>query len=44
MLSQLLAAADSAGITACLHTRFPDVAVAALVGADRVHEWPGARP
>jgi hypothetical protein len=42
MLSQLQAAADSAGITARLHTRFPDVAVAALVGADRVHEWPVA--
>lgn len=42
MLSQLLAAADSAGVTARLHTRFPDQAVAALVGADGVHEWPVA--
>lgn len=42
MLSQLLAAADSAGIPAWLHTRFPDRAVAALVGADGVHEWPVA--
>ena len=40
MLSQLLAAADSAGIAARLHTRFPDAAVAELVGADGVHEWP----
>lgn len=42
MLSQLLAAADSVGLPARLHTRFPDEAVAALVGADRVHEWPVA--
>lgn len=42
MLAQLLAAADSAGIDARLHTRFPDAAVATLVGADRVHEWPVA--
>jgi hypothetical protein len=42
MLSQLLAAADSAGLTARLHTRFPDAAVGELVGADRVHEWPVA--
>ena len=42
MLSQLLAVADSAGLTARLHTRFPDAAVAALVGADGVHEWPVA--
>jgi hypothetical protein len=42
MLSQLLAAADSAGVTARLHTRFPDQAVAALVGADGTHEWPVA--
>ena len=40
MLAQLLAAADSAGLTARLHSRFPDAAVAALVGADGVHEWP----
>jgi len=42
MLAQLLAAADSAGLTARLHTRFPDAAVAELVGADGVHEWPVA--
>lgn len=40
MLAQLLPTADSAGITAALHTRFPDAAVAALVGADTVHETP----
>jgi hypothetical protein len=42
MLAQLLALADSAGLTAALYTRFPDAAVAALVGADRVHEVPVA--
>ena len=42
MLSQLLAAADSAGLAARLYTRFPDAAVAALVGADGIHEWPVA--
>ena len=42
MLSQLLAAADSAGLNATLYTRFPDAAVTALVGADGVHEWPVA--
>lgn len=42
MLSQLLAAAGSAGIEARLYSRFPDAAVAALVGAERVHEWPVA--
>ena len=42
MLSQLLAAADSAGLAPRLHTRFPDAAVVALVGADGVHEWPVA--
>jgi hypothetical protein len=42
MLAQLLAVADSAGLTARLHSRFPDPAVAALVGADGVHEWPVA--
>ena len=42
MLSQLLAVADSAGLTARMHTRFPDGAVAALVGADGVLEWPVA--
>lgn len=39
MLAQLLAAADSAGIRAGLHTRFPDAGVAALTGADQVHEF-----
>jgi hypothetical protein len=38
----LLAAADSAGLTARLITRFPDTDVAALVGADQVHEFPVA--
>jgi Nitroreductase family len=42
MLAQLLAVADSAGLTARLHSRFPDAAVAALVGADGVHELPVA--
>jgi hypothetical protein len=42
MLAQSLALADSAGLTAALYTRFPDAAVAALVGADRVHEVPVA--
>lgn len=42
MLSQFLAAADSAGLAATLHTRFPDEQIAELVGADRVHEWPAA--
>jgi len=42
MLAQLLALADSAGLTAALYTRFPDARVAALVGADRVHELPVA--
>jgi SagB-type dehydrogenase family enzyme len=42
MLAQLLALADSAGLAAALYTTFPDVAVAALVGADRVHELPVA--
>jgi hypothetical protein len=42
MLAQLLALADSAGLGASLRTRFPDAAVAALVGADGVHEWPVA--
>jgi hypothetical protein len=40
MLAQLLAVADSAGLAPSLYTRFPDAAVATLVGADRVHEWP----
>jgi hypothetical protein len=42
MLSQLLAAAASAGIGAELYTRFPDAQAAELVGADGVHEWPVA--
>jgi len=42
MLAQLLALADSAGLTAALYTRFPDGRVAAMVGADRVHEFPVA--
>jgi nitroreductase len=42
MLAQLLALAGSAGLPAALHTRFPDVEVAALAGADRVHELPVA--
>ena len=42
MLAQLLAVADSAGLTARLYSRYPDAAVTALVGADRVHEWPVA--
>ena len=40
MLAQLLASADSAGLTASLLTRFPDATVAELVGADGAHEWP----
>ncbi|MFN2587917.1 MAG: hypothetical protein ABR613_07355 [Actinomycetota bacterium] len=42
MLSQLVAAAGSAGVPARLYTRFPDARVARLVGADRVHELPVA--
>ncbi|MGN6794389.1 MAG: nitroreductase family protein [Streptosporangiaceae bacterium] len=42
VLAQLLAAADSAGTAARLYTGFPDEQVAALVGADRVHEFPVA--
>ncbi|WP_370381518.1 hypothetical protein [Catenulispora sp. GAS73] len=42
MLSQLLTLADSAGHAPRLFSRFPDVAVSELVGADRVHEWPVA--
>jgi SagB-type dehydrogenase family enzyme len=42
MLAQLLALAGSAGLAAALYTRFPDAAVAALAGADRVHEVPVA--
>lgn len=42
MAAQFLAAADSAGLPAALYTRFPDAVVAALVGADGVHEFPVA--
>jgi SagB-type dehydrogenase family enzyme len=42
MLAQTLALADSAGVIARLVTTFPDAEVAALVGADRVHEFPVA--
>jgi hypothetical protein len=42
MLAQLLALADSAGLNAALYRSFPDAQVAALVGADRVHEFPVA--
>ncbi|HEX8004164.1 MAG TPA: SagB/ThcOx family dehydrogenase [Mycobacteriales bacterium] len=40
LLSQLRAAAASAGWQPRLRTLFPDAAVAALVGADEVHEYP----
>jgi hypothetical protein len=42
MLAQLLALADSAGLPATLYSGFPDAQVAALTGADRVHEFPVA--
>ncbi|HLX51187.1 MAG TPA: hypothetical protein VKS82_22915 [Streptosporangiaceae bacterium] len=42
LMAHVFAAADSGGFPARLHTRFPDEAVAALVGADRVHEFPVA--
>jgi hypothetical protein len=42
MLAQALTAADSAGITAELYSRFPDGQVAGLVGADGVQEFPVA--
>jgi SagB-type dehydrogenase family enzyme len=42
MLAQTLALADSAGLGPRLWTHFPDAGVAALVGADGVHEWPVA--
>ncbi len=42
MLAQLLPAAESAGLSAALYSRYPDTSVAALVGADGVHEWPVA--
>jgi Nitroreductase family len=40
MLSQLLAAAASAGFPARLHTEFPDVEVRDLVGANGIDEFP----
>lgn len=40
LLSQLMTAAASAGITPHLYSRFPDADVTSLVGADGVHEWP----
>jgi SagB-type dehydrogenase family enzyme len=40
LLSQLSAAAASAGLAPRLRTLFPDRAVTALVGADGVHEYP----
>jgi hypothetical protein len=42
MTAQLLAAADSAGLTAQLFTRFPDDEIARLVGADQTNEFPVA--
>ncbi|MFI7575704.1 nitroreductase family protein [Micromonospora sp. NPDC049497] len=40
LLSQLSAAADSAGLSPQLRSLFPDAAVRELVGADGVHEYP----
>src|SRR5262249_29379462 len=40
MLSQMLAAAASAGGPPALYSRFPDAEVSELVGADGVHEFP----
>lgn len=40
LLSQMAAAAASAGLEPRLRTLFPDAALAALVGADEVHEYP----
>jgi SagB-type dehydrogenase family enzyme len=40
LLAQLSGAAAAAGIDTALRTHFPDAAVAALVGADEVHEYP----
>ena len=42
MLAQLLAVADSAGLTASLYSRFPDEAASRLVGADGRQEFPVA--
>ena len=39
-LSQLIAAADSIGARPRLRTQFADAAIARLVGADGVHEYP----
>jgi hypothetical protein len=41
LLSQLSAAAESAGVAVQLRSLFPDAAVRDLVGADGVHEYPG---
>ncbi len=41
-LAQLLALADSAGLTADLYTEFPDSTITALVGADGINEFPVA--
>jgi SagB-type dehydrogenase family enzyme len=40
LLSQLTAAAASAGLEPCLRSGFPDARLRALVGADGVHEYP----
>ena len=40
LLSQMSAAADSAGLAPRLRSLFPDAAVRDLVGADGVHEFP----
>ena len=40
MLSHALALAESGGLRPCLYTRFPDAAVARLVGADGIQELP----
>ncbi len=40
LLSQLLAAATSAGLEPRLRTLFPDARVRELIGADGVHEYP----
>jgi SagB-type dehydrogenase family enzyme len=42
MLAQFLALADSAGLPAQMFTRFPDRAIAALLGVDGVQEFPVA--
>lgn len=42
LLSQLIAASASAGFQPALRTLFPDAAIATLVGADEVHEYPVA--